>query len=492
MTQIRIDAAKPGPTINPNIYGHFSEHLGRCIYEGIWVGEDSPIPNVRGIRTDVVEALRALKLPVLRWPGGCFADEYHWKDGIGPRDQRPSMMNTHWGRVVENNHFGTHEFLDFCEMIDTDAYVCGNVGSGSPQEMMEWVDYMTSDGASPMPELRRKNGREKPWKLPYFGVGNESWGCGGNMRPEFYADLYRQFNTFVKEYSGNRIYRIACGANTNDVKWTDVMMERVGRRMHGLSLHYYTLLNQKWPPSGSATEFGNEEYVSLLASALHMDEILKMHIEVMDKHDPEKHVGLIVDEWGTWQAKEPGSHEGFLYQQNAVRDALVAAVHFHIFHNHADRVKMANIAQLINVLQAVILTDGARMLRTPTYWVFEMYKGHHGATALSASLNAPTVEAGPWKVPALSVSASKAADGTYTVTVANLDPAAAQAVEIYLDGAELKTATARVLSGASPQDHNTFDAPDRVSPKPLAVTLAGAKHLSLSVPAHSVVAIHCG
>jgi len=184
-----VDVTKQLGTISRHIYGHFAEHLGRCIYEGVWVGPDSPIPNTRGIRNDVVEALRKIKVPVIRWPGGCFADEYHWKDGIGPRELRPARINTHWGGVIENNHFGTHEFLDLCEQVGADPYICGNVGSGTPQEMMEWVEYITSDSNSTLANLRRQNGREKPWRLPFFGIGNESWGCGGHMRPEYYADL---------------------------------------------------------------------------------------------------------------------------------------------------------------------------------------------------------------------------------------------------------------------------------------------------------------
>jgi alpha-N-arabinofuranosidase len=221
-----LDAAKPGPVINKNIYGQFAEHLGSCIYGGIWVGPDSPIPNTRGIRNDVIAALKSLGVPVLRWPGGCFADEYHWRDGIGPREKRPSMINTHWGGVVENNAFGTHEFLDFCELIGAEPYVCVNVGSGTVQEGMEWIEYMTSDAKSPMANLRRANGREAPWKIKYVAVGNESWGCGGNMRPEYYADEFRRYNTFIKNYPGNRIYRVAGGSNGNDFNWTEVLISK--------------------------------------------------------------------------------------------------------------------------------------------------------------------------------------------------------------------------------------------------------------------------
>ena len=308
--QIRADS--PGVKVNRNIYGHFAEHLGRCIYEGIWVGEDSPIPNTRGIRNDVVEALRQLQIPVLRWPGGCFADEYHWRDGIGPREDRPKLINTHWGGVVENNHFGTHEFMDLCEQIGAEPYICGNVGSGTVQEMMNWVEYLTSDADSPMANLRRANGREEPWKLTFFGVGNESWGCGGSMRPEYYADLYRRYNTFVKNYSGNNIYRIACGANDEDYQWTEVLMSRAGRKMNGLSLHYYTIPTGNWGSKGSATEFDEALYHSTLKRTLHMDELVTKHSEIMDEHDPGKRVGMVIDEWGIWTDVEPGTNPRFL------------------------------------------------------------------------------------------------------------------------------------------------------------------------------------
>ena len=389
VAQLTVRVNQPGPTVNRHIYGHFAEHLGRCIYEGIWVGEDSSIPNTRGIRNDVVSALKELKIPVLRWPGGCFADEYHWKDGIGPRAQRPKMINTHWGGVVENNHFGTHEFLDLCEQIGAEPYVCGNVGSGTVQEMMEWVEYMTSDADSPLANLRRRNGRDEPWRVRFFGVGNESWGCGGSMRPEYYADLFRRYNTFVKNYPGNRVFRIACGANSADYNWTEVLMSQVGRRMDGLSLHYYTVATGDWRRKGSSTQFDESQWHSTLRRTLTMDELITKHSEIMDRHDPEKRIGLIVDEWGTWYDVEPGTNPGFLYQQNTLRDALAAALNFHIFHRHADRVMMANIAQTVNVLQAMILTDGEKILRTPTYHVFEMFKVHQGGASLPVELQTP-------------------------------------------------------------------------------------------------------
>jgi len=483
-----LHADQVGPTINRNLYGHFAEHLGRCIYEGIWVGKKSKIPNKRGIRKDVVAALKQLNIPVLRWPGGCFADEYHWKDGVGPRKHRPQLINTHWGGVVENNHFGTHEFFDLCEQLGAEPYICGNVGSGTPQEMMEWVEYMTSDADSPMANWRRYNGRDEPWKLTYFGVGNESWGCGGNMRPEYYADNYRRYNTFCKNYSGNQLYRIACGASDFNYNWTEVLMERAGRHMHGLSLHYYTVPTGIWGAKGSATNFTDDDWHAALARTLVMDELLIRHSAIMDKYDPEKKVGIVVDEWGTWYDVEPGTNPGFLYQQNTLRDALVAALNFHLFHKHADRVSMANIAQTINVLQAMLLTDKEKLILTPTYHVFEMFKGHQGGTVVPLTLKTPIDTRGELSVPVVSASASRSADGLLTISLANTHPT--DAIPLVLTTGKLAgTLSGRVLTAETIQAHNTFDAPGAVAPQPFTDLRKIAAQLHINLPAHSVVVL---
>jgi alpha-N-arabinofuranosidase len=482
-----IHADRGKDTISRNIYGQFSEHLGHCIYEGIWVGEDNSIPNTRGIRNDIVAALRKIKIPVLRWPGGCFADEYHWKDGIGPLDQRPAMINTHWGGVTENNHFGTHEFMDLCEQLGCDAYVCGNVGSASAQEMMEWVEYMTSDAQSPMANLRRKNGRDKPWKLRYFGVGNESWGCGGNMRPEFYADNFRRYNTFVKNYSGNDVYRIACGANGSDYRWTEVLMADVGRRMSGLSLHYYTVPSGNWSRKGSATHFGEEQWHPTLRRALEMEDLVTRHIAIMDKTDPQKRVGLIVDEWGVWHDVEPGTNPGFLYQQNTLRDALVAGTTLNIFNNHCDRVKMANIAQMINVLQAMILTDKDKMLLTPTFHVFDLYTVHHDATLLPSEVQSADYEVGSQKIPAINASASRDKSGKIHVTLCNLNPNAPAEVSCELQGAKVEKLSGRILTAPEMTAHNTFDQPDIIKPADFTAFRSSADGFFTTLPPKSVV-----
>jgi alpha-N-arabinofuranosidase len=484
-----IHADQGTNTISRNIYGQFSEHLGHCIYEGIWVGEDSPIPNTRGIRNDVVAALKKIKVPVLRWPGGCFADEYHWKDGIGPRAQRPAMINTHWGGVVENNHFGTHEFLDFCEQIGAQPCICGNVGSGMPQEMMEWVEYITSDADSPMANLRRKNGRDKPWKLPYFAVGNENWGCGGNMRPQFYADNFRRYNTFVKNYPGNQLYRIACGANGGDYRWTEVLMGDVGRRMNGLSLHYYTVPSGDWGRKGSATRFGEEQWFATMRQAMKMEELVSRHSAIMDKDDPQKRIGLIVDEWGTWYDVEPGTNPGFLYQQNSMRDALVAGSTLNLFNNHCDRVKMANIAQMINVLQAMILTDKEKMLLTPTYHVFEMYTFHQDAKLLPTELQSADYALGSDKLAAVNASVSRDQAGRIHVTLCNFNPSAPAEVVCELQGAKAQKLSGRVLTAPEMGAHNTFDQPERVKPAEFSGFAARDNGFTVTLPAKSVVAL---
>ena len=490
--QFTIRADQPGGIIHRDIYGHFAEHLGRCIYEGMWVGEDSKIPNTRGIRNDVLEALKKLDIPVLRWPGGCFADEYHWRDGIGPRDKRPKRINTHWGMVIENNHFGTHEFLELCDLLGAEAYISGNVGSGTPQEMMEWVEYMTSDSDSTLANERRANGRKEPWKIKYFGVGNENWGCGGNMRPEYYADLYRRYQTFVKNYPGSRIQKIACGSNGEDYNWTEVVMSRVNpRMMSGISLHWYTLPTGNWQKKGPATGFPVEQWDGAMVRAARMDELITKHLAIMDKHDRDKRVGLVVDEWGTWYDQEPGSKPGFLYQQNSIRDAIVAGLTLNIFHQHCDRVTMANIAQTVNVLQAMILTDQEKMILTPTYHAFEMYKVHQGATLLPTerAAGAGDYEVEGRKLDSVSLSASKDESGKIHLSLVNTRHDRPANVSIKLTGAAPHKAAGRILTAEKIDAHNTFDQPEAVKPAPFEGTEINEGQLSLTLPAKSVVVL---
>lgn len=487
MDFVTIDAAHDKEKISRDIYGHFSEHLGRCIYDGFWVGKDSEIPNINGYRKDVIEAFKEIDIPNLRWPGGCFADEYHWRDGIGPNETRKRMINTHWGGVVEDNSFGTHEFMEMCELLGCKPYVNGNVGSGSVQEMSEWVEYMTFGGESPMSKLREKNGRKEPWKLDFFGVGNENWGCGGNMTPEYYADLYRRFQTYVRQYGENKIFKIACGANSSDYNWTEVLMKKAGNLMDGLSLHYYTV-DPDWNTRKTAADYTEKDWYNMLAKASFMETLVHINDEIMTKYDPEKRVALVVDEWGTWHKVEDGTNPGFLYQQNTIRDALVAGITLNIFNNHCDRVKIANIAQAVNVLQSVVLTEGNKLVKTPTWYVFHMYKPHMDANSLASFVVTDEVKvedsAG---IKALSASASHK-DNLYTVTLTNADLDKARKVTIQLNGLEKKIANAKalVLTCDELKGMNTFENPDQVVEKPLSVKVISDSVVEIELPAKSV------
>ena len=482
---VSIDAARSGPVINKDVYGQFAEHLGRGIYEGIWVGEDSDIPNTRGFRNDVIEALRAIRVPVVRWPGGCFADEYHWRDGIGPREQRPVKVNTHWGGVEETNAFGTHEFFDLVELLGTDAYVNGNIGSGTVREMAEWMEYMTSDKNSTLANERRKNGREEPWDIAYFGIGNETWGCGGHMRPEYYADLYNQYATFLKAPPGKRPKLVASGIHGEITEWTDILSKQVSpQRMDGISHHYYTLPTGEWDKKGASTGFDEPEWFSTMEWAYRIDEYIRLNLEVLGQNDPDGEFGFYIDEWGTWYDPEPGREPGFLYQQNTLRDALVAALSFNIFHKHDERVHMTNIAQMVNVLQAMILTEGPQMILTPTYHVYGMYKVFQDATSIPHEIQTGLYERGVLSVPAVTASAARGTDGKLYLALANLDPQNAAIVGLALAGAEAETAVGQLLTADAMDARNTFEAPNALQP-----TAFEADPDAIELPPKSVVVV---
>ncbi|MBM7570677.1 alpha-N-arabinofuranosidase [Aquibacillus albus] len=485
--KVVVNADVKQGTINKNIYGHFAEHLGRCIYEGFWVGEDSDIPNTNGIRNDVVEALKNIDIPLLRWPGGCFADEYHWKDGVGPRENRKRMVNTHWGGVIENNHFGTHEFMMLCDMLGAEPYINGNVGSGTVQEMSEWVEYMTFNGESPMANWRQENGREEPWKLKYFGVGNENWGCGGNMRPQYYADLYRRFQTYVRNYGDNKIFKIAGGANVDDYNWTEVLMREAARFMDGLSLHYYVHPGGFWN-KGSATDFTEDEWNITMQKTLYIEELIEKHSTIMDKYDPEKRIAMIVDEWGAWYDVEPGTNPGFLYQQNTIRDALVAGATLNIFNNHNDRVRMANIAQTVNVIQSMVLTENEKMILTPTYHVFEMYKVHQDAERVALDLEVGEVKHGDTSFPQVNGSASKK-DGKINISLCNMDKDNSATLDLQLRGADLTNVSGRIITATEMNAMNTFEEPENVKPAAFNGFEANGNALNVELPPKSVVVL---
>lgn len=486
-TVISFAADENAPIINKHIYGHFAEHLGRCIYGGFYVGEDSPIPNTNGVRNDIVEALKNLNIPNLRWPGGCFADTYHWKDGIGPKDQRPTIVNTWWGGVTEDNSFGTHDFLNMCELLGTEPYLSANVGSGTVQEMADWVQYTNYAGRSPMSDLRKENGREEPWKVKYWGIGNEAWGCGGNMTAEYYANEYRKYATFIVEgEKTGGIVRIASGASGDDYHWTETLMKNVpAKLLGGLALHHYSVID--WDNKGSAANFTEELYFGTMSEALKMDELVTKHSAIMDKYDPEKKIDLVVDEWGGWYDVEEGTNPGFLFQQNTMRDAVLAGATLNIFNNHADRVRMANLAQAVNVLQAVILTDDAKMILTPTYHVMEMYKVHQDAKLIPVNFNSPLYIYNNKTLPAISVSASKDKNGLVHVSMVNVDAKKENKLELNLNELGIKNVTARILTSKSLQDHNTFDNPNKIQPAQYKDFEVKNGKLNVTLPPFSVV-----
>jgi alpha-N-arabinofuranosidase len=487
---MNVQAGDPNLQISKHIYGQFAEHLGRCIYGGFWVEENLNVPKKDRLRLDIIEALNKIKVPNLRWPGGCFADTYHWRDGIGPRTQRPKMLNGTWGDVVEDNSFGTHEFLELCDLLHCEPYVAGNLGSGTVEEMSNWVEYLNLNGDTPLAKLRAQNGHPEPYKVSFWGTGNESWGCGGNMTPEFYADQYKRYATFAHSYPGAPLKKIASGANGDDRNWTEVCMKKIPvDQMWGLSLHYYTLPTNNWSKKGPATGFDEQAYFSTLKNCLRMDEIVAAHSAIMDKYDPKKKVALVVDEWGVWTDVEPGTNPAFLYQQNTLRDALVAGTTLNIFNNHCDRVKMAELAQAINVLQALILTDKEKMLLTPTYHVFDLYQVHQDAQFLPVQFKSPDYALGDQKIPALNASASKDKNGVVHISLVNLDPKNPIKIESELAGVTWKNVTGQVLTSAKFTDYNSFENPNNVKLAQFKGARKRANKLEVEVPAQSIIVL---
>jgi alpha-N-arabinofuranosidase len=494
---LSIDASKPGAKIDRNIFGQFAENLGHGLYEGIWVGPDSSIPNTRGVRNDVVDALKELKVPNVRWPGGCFADQYHWRKGIGPVDKRPATVNSAWGDVIDTNAFGTDEFMDFIQQIGSTPYVSINLGSGTPQEAGEWLEYMTAAAPTALAKERAANGHSEPYKVGFLGLGNESWDCGGAMTPEYYVSLMKVYSRFVlnmnpAQRGKDQMLKIAVGPGTPDTEWTEAVMKAWKKHtwawdVNGVSLHWYTVPNG-WPPSTPSDKFGFDDYVRTLKSTLFMDEFLRKQEAVMDKYDPEKKVTLSVDEWGAWHAPLPGSNPAFLVQQNSIRDAILASVNLNVFARHADRVRMANIAQMINVLQAMILTDKEKMVLTPTYYVFKMYVPFQDAMFIPVTFDAGTYTHGSVSLPRIDAIAAKAADGKLLLEITNLDGENSAAIDANLAGIKGKSAKAATLTGAAVDSINTFESPNSVVPQPAAVKIQDGR-LSLTVAPRSVTVI---
>ncbi len=489
--KIVFNTSKAKDTINKNIYGHFAEHLGYGVYGGFYVGEgNKAIPNRNGIRLDIVEALKKLKIPVLRWPGGCFADNYHWKDGIGPKNKRKAIENVSWGNVREDNSFGTNEFLDLCETMGADPYLAVNMGGGTVQEAAEWVQYTNhANGTSYLTDIRQQSGRAKPWHVKYWGIGNESWDCGGHMTAEYYVNEYKKYATFMTSYSNTEgLFRIAVGPGTEDYNWTETVMSKIPLRMlDGLSVHHYSVIN--WSNKGSATKFSEDEYFRTMTEAWKMERFVSKNAEVMDKYDPAKKVALIVDEWGGWYETEPGTKGAFLYQQNSMRDAMIAGLTLNIFNNHCDRVRMANLAQCINVLQAVILTNKEKMILTPTYHVMEMYNVHQDALMLPLTVTSNDYSFGEKKLTAVSASASKDKTGAVHISLVNIDAHNEQEVSIDLRSIPARAVTGRILRSGRLQDHNSFDSPAKVTPALFTNAVLNGSNLTVKVPPFSVVVL---
>jgi alpha-N-arabinofuranosidase len=491
-TRITIDAGHPGATINRNIFGQFAEHLGRGVYEGVWVGPDSSIPNTRGIRNDVVAALKAIKVPNVRWPGGCFADEYHWRNGIGPRDRRPPTLNPNWGGVIEPNTFGTHEFMDFVQQIGADAYLSINVGSGTPAEAADWLEYLTTPQPSALAKERAANGHPDPYRVAMLGIGNEAWGCGGSMTPDEYVNHLKVYARYARNYNpAQKMQRIAVGPDSGDTGYTKAVMEAWKNKtwawdIEGISLHFYTVV--KFPPTFKATGFGEDDYATLLNETRRMDTLLRTHGEIMDQFDPAKKIALVVDEWGAWLAPTPGSPQGFLEQQNSQRDALIAALNINTFARHAERVRAANIAQMVNVLQAMILTDKDKMLLTPTYHVFRLYLPFQDAQVLPVTVSAGEYRHGNITLPGVDAIAARDAQGKTWLAVTNLDPNKPAQVVLDLSGATFKKAHGETLTAPRVDSVNTFDAPKVVAPKPYQAQASG-KQLKLPLAPASLTVV---
>lgn len=489
--RIVLNPAKAKDTINKNIYGHFAEHLGRCIYGGIYVGEkEKKIPNKNGIRLDVMEALKKMKTPVLRWPGGCFADNYHWKDAVGPKDKRKHIENVSWGNVREDNSFGTHEFLDFCEMINAEPYLAVNMGSGTVQEAAEWVQYVNhAKGTGHLTDMRMQYGRVSPWKVKYWGVGNESWDCGGHMTVDYYINEYKRYATFMTSYNNNEgLFRIAVGPGTENYAWTEALMRDIPLKMlDGVSIHHYSVIN--WANKGSATQFTEQEYFRTMEQAWRMESFVSKNSAVMDKYDPEKKVALIVDEWGGWYEVEAGTNRDFLYQQNTMRDAMIAGLTLNIFNNHCDRVRMANLAQTVNVLQAVVLTKGEKLVLTPTYHVMEMYNVHQDALMIPLVMTSNDYVFGEKKIQAISSSASRDRNGVLHISLVNIDANNTQEVTIDLGGINATAVSGRILQSSKLQDHNDFEDHEKIKPDLFNSAKLNGKYITATIPPSSVVVL---
>ena len=479
-----------GIQISKYIYGQFAEDLGRGIYGGFFVGKgNTEIPNTDGVRNDVIDALKKLKIPILRWPGGCFADTYHWEDAIGPQNERKPIENLAWGNVREDNSFGTTEFLNMCELLGAEPYLAVNMNTGTVREAVEWVQYANhANGTSYLTDMREKNGRDKPWNVKFWGIGNESWDCGGSMTVDHYINLYKQFATAMTSYSNTeKLFRIAVGPGGPGNKWTEEIMKNIpARRFEGISIHHYSVTN--WANKSSSTKFTNDEYFKTMQQAWGMENVISSNSKIMDKYDPKKRVAIVVDEWGGWYETDPEGH-GQLYQQNTMRDAMIAGITLNIFNNHADRVRIANLAQMVNVLQSVILTNEQKIILTPTYYAMEMYNVHQDAELIPIHITSNDFVLNDMKIPAVSVSASKDQSGKIHISLTNIDNKNGQSVDIDLKDFDAKEITGRILTSQDAHDHNTFENPTKVEPEIFSDFTISGENLKVNMPPISVIVL---
>ncbi len=490
-SRVEILVNEPLGTISPNIYGHFTENLSGVVYDGIWVGPNSKVPNVDGIRKELIDEMRKVKPPVVRFPGGCFADSYDWRDGVGPADKRPRRTNF-WAdgepstappsHRYDPNEFGTNEFAHFCQKVGSEPYLAANLRSLPAEELDRWVEYCNSPaGGTTLADLRASAGFKEPFNVRYWGVGNESWGCGGNFTPQEYAAEFRRFTTWVPHY-GRELSFIGSGPNVDNWGWTRGFFEEIARKgrgqlrsVYGWALHHYAWnlsrgKTQDWNQGkGDALKFDAVDWYELMREGDRMEGLINGHWQIMGEEDPQHWVKLVVDEWGPWY--RPGSEATAgdqLEQMPTLRDAVFSGMTLDTFNRHPEKVAMAACAQLINCLNSLYLAHEDRFVVTPVGHVFAMYAAHQGGQALRTIFSAPTIDYDRDGKPAsfwgLKGSASLR-DNDLTLTVVNPHVSDPRDAQISVRGAKLRGATATVLSHPDIHAHNTFAQKDVVTPK---------------------------
>jgi alpha-N-arabinofuranosidase len=514
-SRIEVLFDEPLGTISPNIYGHFVENLSGVLYDGIWLGEKSPVANIDGVRKSLIEHMRKIKATVIRFPGGCFADSYDWRDGVGPAEKRPRRTNF-WAmgesekapasHRYDPNAVGTNEFVHFCNLIGAEPYLAANVRSLPASAFQQWVEYCNSPaGSTTLADARVAAGYPDPFRVKYWGVGNESWGCGGEFTPQEYAVEFRRYSTWLPTY-GDNLNLIASGPNTDDWNWTrefltEVLRKGPGalRRIYGMALHHYAWnlsrgKTQDWVAGkGEALKFDTVDWYELLREGERMEGLVTGHWQVLSEFDHQHRVKLVVDEWGPWY--RPGSEAtpgDQLEQMPTLRDAVFSGMTLDIFNRHPEKVAMANCAQLINCLNSLYLAHEDKFVITPVGHVFDLYSSHQGGDALRTVFSAPNVhydrDGQPASYWGLKGSAS-VRDKSLTITAVNPSTSEPRLAEIALRGATVKEASMRFLSNADIHAHNTFEQKEVIVPQTKPLSMSGGT-LVAEFPPASVVALH--